>query len=119
LVEDNEDSRVILGEILEHAGHTVYQAANGREGVEAAVRLRPDVAVLDVGLPELDGYEAASEIRARVGSQMLLVALTGYGSEEDRQRAMDAGFDIHLRKPIDLRKLEAILEDVERKGDRR
>ena len=110
IVEDNDDAREMLRMLLEREGHEVHEAADGQAGVEQAVRSRPDVALVDLGLPVLDGYGAARAIRAQLGDEVLLVALTGYGSSEDRRRAMHAGFDRHLRKPLDLRELRGILE---------
>jgi PAS domain S-box-containing protein len=109
VVEDNEDSRDMLRQVLEHAGHEVHDAGDGPQGVDAALRLEPDVALIDVGLPEIDGYEVARRIRAQVGPDMVLVALTGYGLAEDRDRALAAGFDLHLVKPIDFERLFDVL----------
>ena len=77
--------------------------------MEAALRLRPDIALIDVGLPGFDGYELARRLRAAVGASIHLVALTGYGQPEDRRRAQDAGFDAHLVKPIDQERLRAAI----------
>ena len=99
LVEDNADARAMLRRILEMEGHQVYEAADGEAGLEAALRLRPDVALIDVGLPGLDGYEVARAIRRRDGAAIRLVALTGYGQPEDRRYALAVGFDAHLVKP--------------------
>jgi PAS domain S-box-containing protein len=109
VIEDNEDSRDMLRQLLENAGHEVHDAGDGPQGVDAALRLEPDVALIDVGLPELDGYEVARRIRAGTRRDMLLVALTGYGLAEDRDRALAAGFDLHLVKPIDFDKLFDVL----------
>ena len=101
IVEDNQDSREMLHYVLTSAGHEVHEAADGPEGVDAALRLQPDVALVDVGLPHLDGYEVARRIRAQSGfASMILIALTGYGQAEDRERALEAGFDLHLVKPV-------------------
>jgi PAS domain S-box-containing protein len=109
VIEDNEDSRDMLRQLLENAGHEVHDAGDGPQGVDAALRLEPDVALIDVGLPELDGYEVARRIRAGTRRDMLLVALTGYGLAEDRERALAAGFDLHLVKPVDFDKLFDVL----------
>jgi PAS domain S-box-containing protein len=109
VIEDNEDSRDMLRQLLENAGHEVHDAGDGPQGVDAALRLEPDVALIDVGLPELDGYEVARRIRSGTRRDMLLVALTGYGLAEDRERALAAGFDLHLVKPIDFDKLFDVL----------
>jgi signal transduction histidine kinase/ActR/RegA family two-component response regulator len=109
IVEDNEDAREMLRRLLELAGHDVRAAVDGPSGVTAALALVPDVALIDLGLPGLDGYEVARRIRASVGAAIRLVALTGYGQQEDRARACDAGFDAHLVKPVDVAQLAAAL----------
>jgi signal transduction histidine kinase/CheY-like chemotaxis protein len=100
VVEDNEDSREMLRHLLMLDGHQVYEAADGPAGLEAAVRLRPDIAFVDVGLPGLDGYAVARQVRAETGAAIRLVALTGYGQPEDRRLALEAGFDAHIVKPV-------------------
>ena len=110
VVEDNADAREVLRMALTLDGHEVHEAADGPGGLEAALRLRPDVVLVDVGLPGLDGYEVAQQIRANErGSRMLLVALTGYGQAEDRRRALAAGFDVHLVKPVAPERLAEVL----------
>jgi signal transduction histidine kinase len=110
LVEDNTDARETLRDLLELHGHEVHEAASGPDGVEMALRLRPDLSLIDIGLPELDGYEVARRIRASVeGHTLQLVALTGYGQPEDRRRAEEAGFDEHLAKPIAPDRLAALI----------
>jgi signal transduction histidine kinase/ActR/RegA family two-component response regulator len=110
VVEDNDDGREMLRVQLTMAGHEVHEAADGPSGVDQATRLQPDVALIDVGLPGLDGYEVARRIRAGSGQSMLLVALTGYGQAEDRRLARDAGFDAHLTKPVRLERLIEVLD---------
>ncbi len=100
IVEDSDDAREMLRYVLERAGHEVHDAADGATGLERALSLRPDVAVVDVGLPGLDGYELARRIRASGRSDMCLIAVTGYGQSEARQRGLEAGFDAYLTKPI-------------------
>lgn len=111
VVEDNADARTALCELLEIGGHRVRAAADGPSGLAAALAAPPEVALIDVGLPGIDGYEVARRIRAAGdgGSRPTLIALTGYGAPEDRQRALDAGFDRHLTKPIDWSTLSALL----------
>jgi len=112
LVEDGADARDILRMLLERSGYVVTCAEDGPGGVEAALRSRPDAAVVDVGLPGFDGYEVARRIRAAPeGASLLLVALTGYGQPADRRRAEDAGFDLHLVKPVDPARLIALLAE--------
>jgi signal transduction histidine kinase/CheY-like chemotaxis protein len=99
IVEDNQDGRESLALLLGMLGHCVDVAEDGRRGVEAALSLRPEVALIDIGLPGLDGYEVASRVRAGLGQGVLLVALTGHSQPEDRRRAAEAGFNAHLTKP--------------------
>jgi signal transduction histidine kinase/ActR/RegA family two-component response regulator len=105
VVEDNADARKALRVLLQLCGHDVEVAEDGLSGVEKAVRLRPEVALVDIGLPKLDGYGVAREVRNSLGNQICLVALTGYGQPDDQRRATDAGFDLHLTKPVDPERL--------------
>jgi len=112
IVEDNGDALETLRMSLSAAGHEVHQAMNGREALDSVSRIRPDVAIVDLGLPEINGFEIARILRQRKKNRDLrLIALTGYGSPEDRKRAIDAGFDAHLLKPLDYKKLAALLQD--------
>jgi CheY-like chemotaxis protein len=91
-------------------GHEVHTAEDGAEGVRVAEAVRPEVVVLDIGLPRMNGYEAARHIRQQVwGRAVTLIALTGWGQEDDKRRAAEAGFDRHLTKPVDRANLEAAL----------
>jgi signal transduction histidine kinase/ActR/RegA family two-component response regulator len=113
VVEDNADAREVLATALRLDGHEVHEAADGHAGLAAAVRLVPDIALIDVGLPGLDGYEVAQGIRStQAGAAMLLVALTGYGQAEDRRRALAAGFDVHLVKPVAPERLAEVLSSA-------
>jgi DNA-binding response OmpR family regulator len=97
--------------MLELSGHDVATAHDGLEGLELARKFQPHVALLDLGMPKLDGYEAARSIRKQSwGQKMMLVALTGWGQEEDKQRTREAGFDAHLVKPIDFDVLEELID---------
>lgn len=110
VVEDNSDSRIMLGELLKLWGHWPDLAADGLAGVEAARRTLPDVALVDIGLPGIDGYEVARQIRVMPGgASIYLVALTGYGQPDDRRRCMEAGFDAHLVKPVKMEELLRVL----------
>ncbi|MEX2224034.1 MAG: response regulator [Candidatus Rokuibacteriota bacterium] len=110
IIEDSQDSRDMLRYLLEHAGHEVHEASDGPSGVAAALSVRPDVALVDVGLPGLDGYEVARRVRAAVeGRGVRLVALTGYGLPDDHRRSQEAGFDAHLVKPVDPARLAAVI----------
>ncbi|MDB5809650.1 MAG: luxQ 2 [Betaproteobacteria bacterium] len=109
VADDNRDAADTLAMLLKMAGHTVSIACDGLEAVEKAASDRPDVIFLDIGMPRLDGYEAARRIRAEGwGEKMTLIALTGWGQEEDKRRAIEAGFSHHLVKPIDFAALEAL-----------
>jgi len=109
LVEDNPDSRKTLARILHLFGHTVSTAEDGPSGLDAAIATRPDVGLLDIGLPGIDGFELARRIRCAIGDSIFLIALTGYGQPEDRERVREAGFDLHLVKPVHPDQLNAIL----------
>ena len=104
LVEDSDDARVSLKIILEQEGHIVHTAIDGPSGFDAIVYLEPDVALIDIGLPRLDGYQLAQQLRSR-GLRTYLIAVTGYGLVQDRQRAYDSGFDAHFTKPPPMDRL--------------
>jgi signal transduction histidine kinase/CheY-like chemotaxis protein len=112
VVEDGADTRESLAMLMTSWKHEVIFAMNGPEGVDRARELRPDVALIDIGLPGFDGYEIARRIRGE-GSPwaraVRLIALTGYGQAADRARALEAGFDVHLLKPVDPARLRALI----------
>jgi signal transduction histidine kinase/ActR/RegA family two-component response regulator len=111
IVEDNLDAAETLADLLEHWGLEVRVACNGTAAIEAAREEPPGVALVDIGLPGMDGYEVVRRLREQAGlDQALLVALTGYGQEEDRRRARQAGFHVHLTKPVDLAELQRLLK---------
>jgi CheY-like chemotaxis protein len=112
VIEDQADARRALQRLLQIWGHTVDVAEDGVRGVDAATTNPPEIALVDVGLPGLDGYEVARRLRAAMGKSIRLVALTGYGQPEDRERAFDAGFDMHLVKPVDRDHLAGALNGV-------
>ena len=115
LVEDNEDVRQMFAASLRLRGHTVHEAPDGMSGLRAAEQNRPEIAIIDIGLPDIDGYEVARRLRANDGTRRLyLVATTGYGQEQDRREAADAGFDEHLTKPVDLEVLNRV---ISRRGE--
>jgi two-component system, chemotaxis family, CheB/CheR fusion protein len=102
IVDDSEDGAESLAMLLQFFGHETFKAHDGVQAIEAAERLRPDVVLLDIGLPRLNGYEVCARIRKEPwGKDMVLVALTGWGQEEDRHRSKEAGFDAHMVKPVD------------------
>lgn len=111
LIEDNTDTRTAMERLLRLWGHCVEVAADGTEGIRQALASRPEMMLVDIGLPDLDGYEVARRVRPVLGAAVQLVALTGYGQPEDRQRAADAGFDRHLVKPVSPDQLQKILHD--------
>ena len=113
VVDDSQDVAESLAMVLGLWGHEALIAGDGPAALELAMRHQPDVVLSDVGLPGMDGFELARRLRESTGCpRALLVALSGYGQEEDRRRALDAGFDHHLVKPADLNVLAAILDGV-------
>src|SRR5262249_3503691 len=111
VVDDNEDAVESLALLLSSHGHEVRTAYDGPDALELAEAFRPEVVILDIGLPRMDGYEVACRLRERAWTRdLLLVALTGYGREEDRRRAHEAGFDWHLVKPVDPEVLRVLLD---------
>ncbi len=113
VVDDNVDAAEALAALLEISGHAIRLAHTGQDALSIAVEQRPDVLLLDIGLPGIDGYEVARRIRADSSQpQPMLVALTGWGAEEDRRKGRDAGFDEHLVKPVDHARLAALLAAV-------
>src|SRR5690606_36409320 len=114
LVEDNRDARETLRTLLELDGHVVVTACDGVEGLELIRNRRPDLALIDIGLPAKNGYELARDLRRALGRDgIVLVALTGYGRDVDREAALESGFDAHLVKPVDRDALGKILSGVD------
>jgi CheY-like chemotaxis protein len=114
VADDNEDGARSLATLLELRGLSVRMVGDGAAAVEAAESFRPHVALLDISMPVLDGYATAAAIRAKPwGRELLLVALTGWAQKTDRTRALKAGFDIHLAKPVDFDELHRILAQFE------
>ena len=113
VADDNLDALESLAALLALNGHEVHRAQDGAAALQAAMRHRPEVIFLDIGMPQMDGYEVARRIRAHEwGKELLLIAVTGWGQESDRQRSFAAGFDFHLVKPVDLEKLNQLLSKV-------
>jgi CheY-like chemotaxis protein len=111
MIEDDADAREVLQLALESEGQAVAVAADGAEGIALAEASRPDVVLVDLGLPGVDGYEVARRIRDALGAGVRLIAVTGYGRSEDRQRSAAAGFDQHLMKPVDVGDILSLLPD--------
>jgi signal transduction histidine kinase len=113
IADDNPDGAEILAMLLQTSGHTVHVANDGAAAFELAARIRPDVAVLDIGMPGLSGYEVAKRIRREAwGAGMTLIAVTGWGQEEDKREALAVGFDYHVTKPMDPTHLESIFASI-------
>jgi two-component system CheB/CheR fusion protein len=113
IVDDNKDAAEMLTMVLRLSGHDVHMVHDGEAAVREAAAIQPNVILLDIGLPKLNGYEAAKQIRAQQGDRKLvIVALTGWGQDADRRRSADSGFDAHWVKPVDDQKLERFLADL-------
>jgi CheY-like chemotaxis protein len=112
LVEDNEDVRSSLRVLLEMAGHEVLEAKDGLQGVDTILREQADIALVDIGLPSLDGYGVARAVRSRARHPVVLVAMTGYGSQGDADRGAQAGFDAYMVKPVDAMILTELIARV-------
>jgi len=117
IVDDSEDGAESLAMLLQLSGHETHIAHDGVEAIEAAEKIRPDVVLLDIGLPRLNGYEVCNRLRKKPWAKDLaLVALTGWGQDEDRHRSREAGFDAHLVKPVSESQLfEALASAVRKK----
>jgi signal transduction histidine kinase len=113
LADDNPDTVEMMQLMFTLQGHTVSVATDGVSAVAVAATFEPHIAFLDIGMPRMDGYEAASRIRGLLGSRVVLVALTGWGQDEDKRRSREAGFDHHLTKPPDPELLERLIADCE------
>jgi CheY-like chemotaxis protein/two-component sensor histidine kinase len=118
VVDDNRDSAETLAQLLRSHGNTTLTAFDGLEALEVAPEFRPNVVLLDIGLPKLNGYDTARRIREQPwGQEVALVALTGWGKEEDRRRSSQAGFDNHMVKPVDFEKLTELLATLVHRGN--
>jgi CheY-like chemotaxis protein len=115
VVDDNADAASLLAELCATIGHDVKVALDGPQALTALDGFTPEVAILDIGLPVMDGYELARRVRDKLGAACRLIALTGYGQEHDRRRSHEAGFDAHLVKPVDPSLVLAMI-DTERPG---
>jgi CheY-like chemotaxis protein len=114
VVDDNRDAAASLAMLLKLMGNFVCTAHDGLRGLEAAKEHRPDVILLDIGLPKMNGYDVARSIRQESwGQRMVLIAVTGWGQEEDRRKSQEAGFDRHMVKPVDPQTLIRLLADFQ------
>jgi DNA-binding response OmpR family regulator len=112
VVDDNQDAANSLATLLRLSGHETQTAHDGQQAIHAADTFMPDVVLLDIGLPKLNGYEAAKRLRnGSRGKDLVLIALTGWGQEDDRRKSAEAGFDAHLVKPVDFAALKSLLAD--------
>jgi CheY-like chemotaxis protein len=109
IVDDNESAGYLLGRLLQKLGQHVHTVSSADAALEVIPSLKPDIIISDIAMPGKSGYELAADVRALTGPQPILIALTGYGRDSDRQQALDAGFDHHLTKPVDLHALEDLL----------
>jgi CheY-like chemotaxis protein len=117
IADDNLDALDSTARLLQYGGHEVFSATDGSLALQAAERHLPEVALLDIGMPGLDGYEVARRIRAAPwGRDLTLVAITGWGQEADRRRSQEAGFDSHLVKPVNPGELAALLARLPQAG---
>jgi CheY-like chemotaxis protein len=113
VVDDSHDAAESLAMLLELEGHEIHTAHDGAEAVRTAERVRPDVVLMDIGLPIVNGYEACRLIRTQAwGASMVMVALTGWGQEDDREQSRAAGFDLHLVKPVDHAELSRVISSA-------
>ena len=112
VVDDNEDSAAMLAILVQTLGGEARTASTGEAALREATDFAPDIVLLDIGLPGIDGYETCRRLRAQHGTGVKIVALTGWGQEQDKQRAAQAGFDTHLTKPADPSVLELLLTDA-------
>jgi len=109
IVDDNKDLATSLARLLRILGHEVEVVFDGRKGIEIARSYRPDVVLLDIGLPNLDGYQVARTLREEGFRDTIIIAVSGYGQEEDRKRSREAGMDHHLTKPVDVKTISALI----------
>jgi CheY-like chemotaxis protein len=110
VADDNRDAAESMGALLRITGHEARTVGDGEQAVEEAAAFRPDLILLDIGMPRMNGYEAARQIRQQHwGKEMLLVAVSGWGQDEDKRRTIDSGFDLHVTKPVEIPQLQARL----------
>jgi len=117
VAEDNKDTAIGLSRLLTRVGHTVHIAHSGPAAIQLATKEVPDAIILDIGLPGMDGFQVARHIRGQDQlAKSYLIAVTGYGSEEDQRRTHEAGFDAHMVKPADFDRIQQLLSSLNRSG---
>ncbi len=112
VVDDNVAAAEGLRELLRYKGHAAESHFDGKDAVGAVRKFNPDIVILDIGLPEISGYEVAAQLREEMPPKLIIIALTGYGQEEDKIKARNAGFNHHLTKPIGISDIEKILNSL-------
>jgi CheY-like chemotaxis protein len=113
VVDDNKDLALSMARLLQLLGYEVETVFDGPNGIEAARKFQPRVVLLDIGLPNMDGYEVARTLREEGFRDTLIIAVSGYGQEEDRQRSREAGMDYHVTKPVDVKSITALIRKAE------
>jgi two-component system CheB/CheR fusion protein len=117
IVDDNVDFAASLAQLLESLGHDVQVANSASDALKLAEEQLPDVGILDIGLPDISGHELAGRLRSAAGErELVLIAISGWGQEADRRRSLDAGFDVHLVKPVDFRTVQDALRNLRARG---
>jgi CheY-like chemotaxis protein len=116
VIDDNADAADLLAKHISMLGGESHTARDGQSGIEMAVTIRPHVVLIDIGMPGLDGYETCRRLRDALGGRVMLVAVSGWGQQQDKRRAMGAGFDAHLTKPADPTAVATLLAYAEAKG---
>ena len=110
VVDDNQDAAYTISMFLELKGYKVHTRYSGKDALEAVEALRPDIVILDLAMPVMDGYETATKLRAIHGERLPLIALSGYGQQEHRRMSSEAGFNEHMVKPVDFKELIKLVQ---------
>jgi two-component system, sensor histidine kinase len=111
VVDDNRDAADALARVIQSFGHEVRAVYGGQQALDETAKFLPDMALVDIGMPDLDGYQTVTELRQRRGNvHLIVVAVTGHNGDEDKRRAYESGFDLHIPKPMDLPTLKGLLK---------